>query len=389
MFLSHLSLTQFRNITAAEIDFSPGVNVLWGDNAQGKSNILEAIYYCARGRSFRGAAEKQMIQNGAEFAGIRVDYRKSGAEFPSNLEFALPRAGKKIMLRDGVKETSVFNMVGLLKAVLFTPQHLSLITGSPQERRTFMDIAISMCYPSYMTGLSSYKHNLEARNALLREMAATGQTGGDLISVFTRRIAEIGAYVAVIRFDFLKRMNLLAARQVSALSHGQDTLQLQYVSGGGEIGDPKRTLNDPVFGLWGRLDQEYVESTYEKMMSDLPRELAMKTTLYGPHRDDIDIALNGMPARHFASQGQTRSVTLALKMAEGTLLWLTQGEKPVYLLDDVLSELDESRREYLLRELKDDQLIITSCEPDFRVRGITEYPHLKRQRVTAGSVFEM
>ena len=360
---------QFRNIAAAEIDFAPGVNVLWGDNAQGKSNILEAIYYCARGRSFRGAAEKQMIQNGADFASFGVTYKGETAARPETLSFSFLAGGRKVMERDGIRMTSLMETVGRLHAILFTPQHLSIVSGSPAERRAFMDVAIAMCYPPYIPALASYKRTLEQRNALLRDTAADGRIPDtELFGVYTRALSDAGAAVASIRADFVRRLGILAAEQMTAISHGRDELSLTYVSSGAEVRAAEHPLTRTVFGAESP-DAEYADTLYRRLMEDLRRDILLKTTMHGPHRDDIEIGLSGMPARGFASQGQTRSIALSLKLSEGTLSRIMLGEKPVYLLDDVLSELDESRRGYLLRELSEEQLIITSCEPDLRVRN--------------------
>ncbi len=387
MTLNHVSLCDFRNIEQAEIDFSPGVNVLWGDNAQGKSNILEAIYYCARGKSFRGAAEKQLIRYGMPFASVAVSYLRADAARENTLSFVLPENGRKIMQRDGVTEGRLANMVSRLKAVIFTPQHLSLVSGSPQERRTFMDVAISTCFPSYITAMGAFKKTLEHRNALIRQ---TVQTGGrpdmEMFEIFAFNLSRVSAFIASCRGDFIDRLQVLAAEQVRILSGGRDTLEIRYLPSGCAPTPLARELSFPVLGMQGVLDDAYVKEMKALLTSDLPAELGAKTTLFGPHRDDMEILLNGMPARHFASQGQTRSIALALKLAEGQLTHRMLSEKPVYLLDDVLSELDESRRRHLLTELSGDQMILTSCEPDFRVPDLTGYESVHRIRVKDGKI---
>ncbi len=386
MILSHVFLTQFRNVAEAEIDFADGVNVLWGDNAQGKSNILEAIYYCARGRSFRGAAEKQMIKTGADFASFGVTYREENAPRPENLSFSFLAGGRKLMERDGIRMTSLMEMVGRLHAILFTPQHLSLVSGSPAERRAFMDVAIAMCYPPYIPALAAYKRTLEQRNALLRDTAADGRTPDtDLFGVYTRALADAGAAVASVRADFVRRLGLLATGQMTAISHGRDELSLRYVPSGAEVRALEHPLTRTVFGA-EMPDTDYADTLYRRLMDDLRRDILLKTTMHGPHRDDIEIELSGMPARGFASQGQTRSIALSMKLAEGALSRIMLGEKPVYLLDDVLSELDEGRRGYLLRELSEEQLIITSCEPDLRVRAADVKADFTRIRIAEGRV---
>ncbi len=408
MHLTRIYLNYFRNIESATVDFGRGVNVLWGDNAQGKSNVLEAIYFCARGKSFRGASEKQLITHGKEFAAFRTEYFKEDAERMSTLAFTLSRSGgKKVMLRDDVEEKSLVNMVGRLHAVMFTPQHLSLVTGSPAERREFMNIAISLCYPPYIRALARYNKTLEERNALLRQTALSGERPRlDLFEVFAHNLAEAAADVVSARGDFILRMNALARRQLSSLSRGMDYLSLKYVPRGGaeesgvdkpqDTGENER-LSDALaqagnaekIGFDQSVCAAYAEAMKRLLLSDLSHEIAAKTTLFGPHRDDVGISLNGQSAKYFASQGQTRSIALALKMAEGQLMHRMLGERPIYLLDDVLSELDEGRREFLLTELRHEQIILTSCEPDFRIKDFTPYTEITRLHVQKGKIKPM
>ncbi|MBQ8746981.1 MAG: DNA replication and repair protein RecF [Clostridia bacterium] len=404
MHLSRIYLNYFRNIESATIDFGRGVNILWGDNAQGKSNVLEAIYFCARGKSFRGAHEKQLITHDKEFSAFRAEFYKTDADRMSTLAFTLSRSGKKVMLRDEVEEKSLVNMVGRLHAVMFTPQHLTLVTGSPAERREFMNIAISLCYPPYIRALATYNRTLEERNALLRQTALSGEKPRyDLFEIFAQSLAEAAAAVVTCRADFVRKTNVFARQQLSSLSRGMDYLSLSYIPRGAaeEAGaDPvaeegKNAVLTDALGADGKIGPDggkadvYTAAMQSLLMSDLPREIAAKTTLYGPHRDDIGISLNGRSARSFASQGQTRSIALALKMAEGQLMHRMLGERPVYLLDDVLSELDEGRREFLLTELRHEQIILTSCEPDFRIRDFEPFSHITRLHVQKGKIKEM
>lgn len=387
MTLTRVCLTDFRNIESAEIDFDPGVNVLWGDNAQGKSNVLEAIYFSARGKSFRGAAEKQLIRYGQPFASVGVEYKKEDAERTNTLEFTLPEAGRKQMYRDGVQETHLADMVSRLKAVLFTPQHLSLVSGGPLERRAFTDIAIATAYPAYIGAMTAFKKTLEQRNALLRETAISGRRPDyEVFEVFAEHLAGVSSVVASCRADYIKRLDVLAREQVLSLSGGRDVLSLRYMPSGCTPTAIQKDISDPVLGTGGMPDGAYAEAMKTLLMTNLDAELSAKTTLHGPHRDDVEILLGSMPARHFASQGQTRSIALSMKIAEGQLTHSMLKEKPIYLLDDVLSELDESRRRYLLTKLRDDQMILTSCEPDFRVQNLTGYENVRRLCVENGRI---
>ena len=327
-----------------------------------------------------------MIQSGAEFAAFGVTYQGEAAARSEALTFSFLAGGRKMMERDGIRMTSLMEMVGRLHAILFTPQHLSIVSGSPAERRAFMDVAIAMCYPPYIHALAAYKRTLEQRNALLRDTAADGGLPDmDLFGVYTRALADAGAAVAAVRADFVRRLGILAGQQMTAISHGRDELVLKYVPSGAAVREEDFPLTRTAFGPEAP-DSAYAEELYRRLMENLRRDILLKTTMHGPHRDDIDIMLSGLPARGFASQGQTRSVALSMKLAEGALSQVLLGEKPVYLLDDVLSELDERRRGYLLRELSEEQLIITSCEPDLRVRNADVQSDFRRIRVTDGHV---
>ncbi len=367
--------------------FSPGVNVLWGDNAQGKSNILEGIYYCARGRSFRGVSDKLLIQDGEDAAHVAVSFRREDRLYPGSLSYTFLRNAKKRMERDGYAVTSPRDMVGELSAVLFTPQHLSLVNGAPAERRAFLDVAIATAYPPYLAALAAYKKNLEERSALLR---ITNGEGGrpdiGLFDTYAYAMAEAGAVIAAIRQDFIRRVGILAARQMEAISGGADTLSLSYRPCGADAAPAVRSLDDPELGAGPEGDTAYRDELYLALTDDLYHELSAKTTLYGPHRDDMSISLGEHPAKQFASQGQTRSIALALKLAEGAISTLLTGERPIYLLDDVLSELDESRRGYLLSKLQNEQLILTSCEPGFSGAEESLFPDVRKFRIQKGAV---
>ena len=374
---SEIELVDFRNIKEEKIAFSDGINVLWGKNAQGKSNALEAVYYFARGRSFRGARDRDLIRFGADFARIRTTCRKDGAEYATELEAVIPADEKlkKKVFRNGAALSGIGEVIGNFRAVLFCPAHLSLVSGPPNGRRAFLDIAISQLSKEYMTSLADYKRLLLQRNAALKTAAKGEIVPQELWETFAEQMSLSAAKIASYRYEYMsmlsERMNTLFCE----MSGGAERPSLSYTShsirktGDGanvsfsEEGDEERgEIEADVLDGFGKTAIG-PDCLYEKLVSELEREMKNGATLWGPHKDDIRIRLNGREAKYFASQGQMRSLALTMKLSEGELSHSIGGEKPVILLDDVLSELDEDRRAFVLGSLGDRQIIVTSCEP--------------------------
>ena len=352
MICSSISFCNYRNISLETVSFSDGVNVLFGDNAQGKSNILEGIYFFARGRSFRGAREREMIRFGEKQAQLSLTFQKDGAQYPVTLEADLPHTGKKVLRRGGARLSGVREMIGSFRAVLFCPLHLSLVGGGPALRRSFLDIALSQLYPAYLDSLSRYNRILAQRNALIKS-----GTVGDMAvwEVYARQLAQLGADIAVRRFDYMGKLEKYVADIFAGMTAGREVPRLTYQSGA--LPDDTADVSDI------RIAGE--ERLFAALTSSIEREIRYGATLYGIHKDDISIRLNDREARSYASQGQQRSLALAMKLAEGEMAKTVGGEYPVFLLDDVLSELDGQRREFILRSLIGRQIIVTSCEPAY------------------------
>jgi len=240
-------------------------------------------------------------------------------------------------------------MIGSFKCVLFYPDDLGLVKGGPEERRSFLNVAASACYPSYMKYYSNYKKALENRNCILKMIQKGLYIDRRELDSWSASMAEYASHIYLFRLDYIKRLEKYARSVMQDISGGKEEL---YISLDSDIeGEPT--------------DRETVRAQYERIFSEsLDREFAAGVSLHGPHRDDIEIKINGKSARSFASQGQQRSIVLSLKLAEGEVIKEVSGEYPVFLFDDVLSELDEGRREYVLSGRNDRQIIITSCEPD-------------------------
>ena len=346
MIIKRFKANNFRNIEKCDIEFSPGVNLLYGKNAQGKTNVVEGIYYFSRGKSFRGREDKELVRFGEEGFRLYLEFEdRCGKE---SLEYAL--FGKeRLRKKNDYKINKVTEMIGSFKAVLFYPDDLSLVKDGPEERRGFLNVAASVCYPLYIKYYSDYKKALENRNCILKMMQKGLYVDRCELDSWSASMAEYASYIHIFRKEYIERLKKYASVILKEISDGKEDLSLIYES---QIPEDMNERTE-------------IKGEYERIFSSsLEREISAGVTLFGPHRDDIEIKINGKSARSFASQGQQRSIVLALKLSEGEVIKEISGEYPVFLFDDVLSELDEKRRNYILSGIGDRQIIITSCDPD-------------------------
>ena len=348
----------FRNIESCDISLSPGVNLFVGMNAQGKTNAVEGIYMFSRGRSHRTSDDKEMIRFGTE--GFRIGIEYDSKDGPETLEYAC-FGRERLRKKNGYRIGRVAEMIGSFKSVLFYPDNLEIVKDGPDERRSFLNVAISQVYPSYLGHYTRFKEALEARNRLLK-LSREHYVDPSEIDAWSLSVAEYASYIYVMRVEYLKKLGVYAKAVASELSGGNEDLSFEYKS---DIKDPSDHIGEggSVLGVESNIDRESVKREYYRILtSEVARECAVGSSLFGVHRDDIVIKINGASARGFASQGQKRSVVLAMKLAEGEVIREVCGEYPVFLFDDVLSELDEQRRHYIIEGMKDRQIIITSCE---------------------------
>ena len=329
-----LSLTArgFRNL--GELRFEPheGLNVVYGENAQGKTNLLEAMWLFTGGRSFRGAKDSELVRFGEEEASLALSFFSQEREQKAELVL---RAGARRFTLNGVPQRSGAALVGRFCAVVFSPEHLSLVKGGPAERRAFLDSALCQVRPQYAAVFARYRHTLNQRNALLKDIARHPELL-DTLSIWDERLCRYGEQLVRDRKAYLERLAPIAAKHYEGISGGREALEVFY-------------------------EPSFRESMAEELFAARREDLRSGHTSVGPHRDDLGLRLAGAPARMFASQGQQRSIVLALKLAEATVLALSCGEEPVVFLDDVLSELDAGRQEYLLRTLGGRQVFLTGC----------------------------
>ena len=344
-----VSLWNFRNIENATVRFCKGVNVLYGENAQGKTNLLEAIYMGAIGRSFRSQHAKEAIAFGKDAAAVSIDFE--GAGRVQNIQMNLYQSKARTVEKNHVRVSRMSELVGAFRAVLFCPEQLSLIKGGPAERRQFLDIAISAREPAYLAALQRYAQILKQRNTLIRNAQKERDVFDSTVELWSAQLAREGAYIARSRKRYIEAAMPYVADCFMEMTNEREKPLLRYL--GCNKGE-SATYED--IG-------ETESMLYHLLTSNYEREIGAGSTLYGIHKDDIDVILNGKEARSYASQGQQRSLALALKLAEGEMCREDCGEYPVFLLDDVLSELDAGRRDYLLHKIAGKQVIMTTCEP--------------------------
>ncbi len=345
MIIKRFSAEGFRNIEKCDIEFSPGVNLIHGRNAEGKTNAVEGIYLFSRGRSFRAREDKEMIAFGREGFRVAIEYEdKSGKGTLEYSLFGRERRRKK----NGYRISKVTEMIGSFRTVLFYPDDLGLVKMGPEERRAFLNVAISQCYPAYVDCYADYKTALENRNAILKAASKGLYYDRHELEAWSGSMAEYASDIYLLRKRYIKKLEVYAKKIMNEISDGKEELSLFYKCDIDECDE-----------------RDAARELYKaRLLENIDREKIVGQSLYGPHRDDLEIFINEKAARYFASQGQQRSVVLSLKLSEGEVSREICGEYPVFLFDDVLSELDEKRRKYLLEGIGERQIIITSCEAD-------------------------
>jgi DNA replication and repair protein RecF len=344
-----LSLNGFRNYESFSCAFDPGVNLIVGQNAQGKTNLLEAICYLSRGSAFRTRREAELIRFGADFAELCATVDSYGREQQLRAVMFAGRRPRQLWL-SGVRKNSREDLDGVLNTVLFCPEDLLVLKKGAAERRKLLDDALCQLRPRYALALEEYRRLLAQKAAVLRERIDRPEML-ELIPDYNERMAQTGAIIVTTRAKYLRQLELRAAAHHQAFSGGSETLTLSYQTVS-SVTDPAA----PAAEVYAQL-KEHQQSHYRA-------ELESMQCLSGPHKDDFEAALNGLPMKAFASQGQTRTAAISLKLAERDLFEADTGELPVLLLDDVLSELDPGRQDFVLNRIQSGQVFITCCEQE-------------------------
>ncbi|MCL1835401.1 MAG: DNA replication/repair protein RecF [Oscillospiraceae bacterium] len=346
MVVNEIHLECFRNYSSASARFSGGVNIISGRNAQGKTNLLEAVYYLASGRSFRSAADRDLLRAGSGSAAIRAEIESGGRA--QTLEVRLHDGRRRELLANGAKLKKSSELSGRLSAVLFCPDDLDIVKGGAAVRRKMMDQCLTQLRPGYMAALSEFGRLYEHKTRILRGYREKPSLL-DLLDDFDQRLAEQSSRLIYYRSAFALILARKAAEIHSDFSGGAERLEISYKTVGG-------------MDASGKKPEQLLPALLEHQRAHRQAELGSGACLSGAHKDDLEIEINGMPARRFASQGQSRTAAVSIKLAERSVHSDDRGEKPVLLLDDVMSELDPARQSFILERITDGQVLITCCD---------------------------
>ena len=352
MFVKSLDLKNFRNYESLSIEFHPGTNILYGGNAQGKTNILEAVYMAGTTKSHRGSKDRDMIRMGEEESHIRMVADRRGNEY--RIDVHLKKNRGKGYAVGGVPLRRAADLYGIASIVFFSPEDLNIIKNGPAGRRRFLDLMLCGIDRIYMTDLSTYGKALSQRNALLKEISFNSRRLDEL-DVWDMQIASCGGRIIKKRAEFIEEFREIAAERHASLTGGGERLKLRY--------EPNAAAED----------------LGEKLRRNRDMDIRLRMTSAGPHRDDLAILANGMDLRPYGSQGQQRTAALSMKMAEIETIRQEKKEMPVLLLDDVLSELDADRQDALLMSIRRTQTLITCT-------GLDEFV---KKRFDADKVFHI
>ena len=373
MYITDISLHDFRNYEALELQFHKNVNLILGKNAQGKTNLIESIYISAMGKSFRTNKDGEMILFGRDFGRVRVHAEKSYMD--TTVELIISRDSKKSAKVDGVKIRKASELLKNIYIVIFSPEDLKIVKDEPEKRRRFIDRELTQLRPKYYEDMISYRKVLLQRNAYLKEL----DVDRSILDVWDMQLARYGASIMLMREDFVKKLNEISKVIHNSITGGKENLLIQYepnvkLAPENEPAE-KETPKDGKNGASRLAEQEAIY--YQLIRDSYENDIKQRTTTRGPHKDDMEFLIDGINARSFGSQGQQRTAALALKLAELNLIREETGEDAILLLDDVMSELDLERQAFLVKSLSDIQMFITT----------TEIPDTLRQTLPQGKTF--
>lgn len=334
MWIKTIELKNFRNYESQKIELAKNVNVLYGENAQGKTNIIESIFLCSMGKSFRAKKDKEMIKINEDSCSVEVEYEKSDREGKIKIEIG----NKKNIFINDIKIKKISELLGKINIVIFTPDDIEIIKGGPDQRRKFLDIMISQLRPNYIHILSLYQQTIEQRNNYLKQIKEE-QKDENLLEIWDEKLAEYAIKICEYRKEFIEKLKPKMENLHKEITNNKEQIKIEYVT---ECLDKKIYLN----------------LLKERRKLDILKGFTTK----GIHRDDFVIYINGRQLNIYGSQGQQRTSILTLKLAELNLIYDEIGEYPILLLDDFMSELDKNRRESLIQHIKETQVIITCTD---------------------------
>jgi len=337
MYIKKIKLENFRNYDNLEVDFKKDFNLIYGNNAQGKTNILESIYIAAIGKSFQTSQDKELIKIGKEKAKVEIEFEKGDREG----KIAYEINDKKTFYINGIKQKRVSDIIGKLNIVLFYPDNINIIKGGPQERRKFLDIMISQLKPNYLHLLNRYKQTLEQRNSYLKQIKFDNKRK-DMLEIWDERLAELSFQIYKYRNEYIKKMSKKIEEihnKITNCGQLQEKISIKFITS-------------------GKNKSEF----YNNLVKNRENDIRKGYTSTGSHRDDFDILINNIKVNIYGSQGQQRTAVLTLKLTELNIIYEEIGEEPILLLDDFMSELDENRRNNLTTAIDNNQVFITCTD---------------------------
>lgn len=362
MYIKNIELTNFRNYESLKVDFNRNVNLLLGNNAQGKTNLLEGIYLTSMGKSFRTSKDSDLVKFDENLARIRTEACRD--DFDTVVEINIKRDSKKSIKKDGVNLRKTSELLENIFIVIFSPEDLKIVKDEPEKRRKFIDRELCQIQPLYYDSLTNYKKTLLQRNTYLKEE----NIEHSILDLWDTQLAHYGARIVHIREKFIQKISRFSGKIHSSITGGKESLFLEY---------------NPNIQFMENL-KELEEFFYDEIKKSFKNDFRQRTTTRGPHKDDISFYVNGVNMRNFGSQGQQRTCALSLKLAELNLIKEETEEDAILLLDDVMSELDATRQEYLIKTLKDNQLFITTTDIDENI--LNSFPDAKLIYIEKGSI---
>ncbi|MDU2491556.1 MAG: DNA replication/repair protein RecF [Clostridium celatum] len=334
MFIKRLQMLNYRNYNVLDISLGPHVNVFMGDNAQGKTNILEGIYYCAFARSHRTSKDRELINWNSDNALLSVTVGRERLD--KRIDISILKDGKKAIQINKIKIKKIGELFGNFNVVMFSPEDLKIIKDSPGVRRKFIDMELCQLNPKYYYNLVQYNKVLNERNSILRNR----NINKDILDIYDMQLVEFGYNIIIDRLEYIQKLNKYSTKIHSDITSGKEKIEFKYIS----------TIKDL---------ENIKENFYLLLEKNRSRDCERGITSIGPHRDDFTVLINDIDTKSYGSQGQQRTAVLTIKFSSLKIIKELTGEHPVLLLDDVLSELDFSRKRYILSTIGDIQTIIT------------------------------
>ena len=340
MWIENIKINNFRNYDNEEINLGKNINIFYGENAQGKTNIIESIFLSSMGKSFRTNKDKEMINLNKEKAVIEISFVKSDREGKVKIELS----NKKSIYLNGIKLKKLSELLGNINIVIFTPDDINILKGGPQNRRRFLDIMISQLKPNYMYNLSLYLKTLEQRNNYLRQIKEENKDE-NLLEIWDEKLADYAFIIFEYRNEFINKIKNKIKSIHKDITNEKEDIEIEYIT----------ECNNK---------ENYIELLKKRRKLDIIKGYTTK----GIHRDDFNISINDKQLNIYGSQGQHRTAILSLKLSELSIIYEETGEYPILLLDDFMSELDENRRKQFLKNIKNTQIIIT-CTEKFNIEN--------------------